>query len=376
MSYESKLQAVSISLTALFMASVTGSCSSHPGAVVASPNPVVAAPKETAPADASKSASTASPIAATPPARIPKKLPPEQPFAFAARFNEPVNLGFAGGRVFAMLREEIPNKASEEYSRPAYWAYVFELRGNKFQSVFKRKFKGDLIFAYIVAKDGKPYLGGYNPESRAGVTEFEPIDPKDKRISGGADEVETPVPPECENPAAATSKILPMRDLYWYMRHEGTLFYKGTSCDGKPNLQIVQNGQATMTPVQHSDQLVRTDLGLLLATATASSVYEKNAFVPLSHVLPEIPRDMMRAPDGTILALGLGKDNFALRKDGWTQWLLEDARSEFTIVSDGSTLWAYVDAPDVTELYRYTPAGTKRGEPIDVSAVKLPTKKP
>ena len=375
MFYESTPGAVFPSLTALFMAWATVSCSSNPRAVVSSPKPVIASSTETAASDAPTSAATIQSATAPTPALLPKKLRPEQPFALAARFDEPMNLGFAAGRVFAMLREDEPSKRPGQDEYPNYWIHVFELRGDKFQAITKRKFKGDMSYSHIVEKNGKPYIGGYNPNSRTGMSEFEPIDGKDKHISDtSGNEMDTPVPPECEKPAAAAkSNILPMRDLYWYMRQNETLFYMGTSCDGKANVQIVANGRPTMTAVEPSDQLLRTDFGLVFVTASDYSVYEKNAFVRFAPALPEVPRALARVPDGTILAFG--KSIFALRKEGWTEWLLEDARSEFTVVSDGVNLWAYVGDSGVTELFRYVPAGAKRGDPIDTSGIRLPATK-
>lgn len=374
MFYTSNPRLVLSSMTALFIVWAPASCSSNPSAVVSSPKPVLTSSTDTIASDARTSAASAPSVAAAKPVLVPKKLRPEQPFVLAARFEEPMNLGFAAGRVFAMLREDEPPKRPDQDEATDYWMHVFELRGNKFQAVTKRKFKGDMNFSQIVEKNGKPYIGGYDPNSRTGLSEFEPIDAKDKRISNtfGSEE-ETPVPPECENPAATKASILPMRDLYWYMKQKETLFYMGTSCDGKANVQTVTNGQARMTAVEPSDQLSRTDLGIVYVTAADYSLYEKNAFVRFAPALPELPRDLMRAPDGTILALG--KSNFALRTEGWTEWLLEDARSEFTIVSDGVNLWAYVGGAEVTELHRYVPKGAKRGEPIDTSGIRLPGKK-
>lgn len=374
MSRESKPRVVSTSLAALFMASTTLSCSSSPTAVVPAQKQALASSTDTSSLDTPSSVpATPSTTSAPQPGLIPKKLAPEQPFALAARIHEPINLGFAAGRVFALLREEEPLKNPDSGDDPNYWVHVFELRGNKFQAITKRKFKGDMNFSQIVERDGKPYLGGYNPNSRTGITEFEPIDPKGKRIHRGfGDEPETPVPPACEDPSVATSKILPMRDVYWYWGQDGTLFYMGTSCDGKANVQTVQNGRPTMMPVQPSDQLLRTDLGVVFTTASEYSLYQKNQFVRLAPALPELPRNLMRAPDGTILALG--RDNYALRQDGWRQWLLEDARSEFTIVNDGAHLWAYVLESEMTELHRYAPSGSPRVEQIDTSAMRLPAK--
>jgi hypothetical protein len=304
---------------------------------------------------------------------VPKVVEPEKAFVLAARFENPTTLAFACGKVYALVSRTIfPNRPpkNEDEALPT-WVHVFELRGTKFEKLTKRRIEGGLIVVRMVERNGKPYLAARDPNSRAAASFYEPLDGS-KRLPGEwGDGPQPQLPPTCEDPPTPGAKLLPMRDLYRARTWGDTSFFKGTSCDGKAKLQIVRPDSAQMMDVEPSAQIMDTWLGIVLQRETETSLYDKGTFTRIAPSLPEKTEDMLRAPDGALIALGW-LTHFGLRGDTWTPWILANGRAEFWIVSDGVSLWAYPGRQwdNTTEtLWRYAPPGAKPVEMIDTSAV-------
>ncbi|MDI1475167.1 hypothetical protein [Polyangium sp. y55x31] len=329
-------------------------------------DPVVnAAPKDVAP--------TPSPA---PPE--PKLAASERPFVLAGEFAEPTTLAFAGGKVFVLLVEESPQKGRDEDAPSPYWIHVLELRGTKFHPIKKHKIEGHLLAERVAEKNGNLYLVVRDPNARGEAHYYEPI-AGGKRLPGYDSEWEEPtgphMPPSCETSPPPASKLAPMRDLYGWPKHEGARFFIGTSCDGKPKIQVLYQDKSQMIPIEPSDELMHTQLGIVWKGAAGVSLFENGAFRRIAAYLPKRTWDLLRAPDGTIIARG--EENFALRGEEWAPFRLEFGSARFTIVSDGVALWAYVgDSPVVaTDLHRYAPGGAKDVERIDTSTARLPKKR-
>lgn len=357
---------------ALFLpAGLAVACAAPPPPPAALPaaSPHAAPTATTAPSD------TPSAAAAAPPAPAPKVVEPEKAFVLAARFEDRTTLAFVGGKVYALVSQTIfpnrPPKSEDEELGLPFWVHVFELRGTKFQKLTKRKIEGGLLVLSMVERNGKPYLAARDPNSRAAASFYEPLDGS-KRLPGEWDDrPETPMPPSCEDPPTPGAKMSPMRDLYRARTFGDTSFLMGTSCDGKPKLQIVRGDGAQMMAVESSAQIMDTWLGVVLQRETGAMLYDKGTFTRITPSLPENTEDLLRAPDGALIALGWQK-HFGLRGDTWTPWILEDGRADFWIVSDGVSLWAYPGRQwdNTTEtLWRYAPPGAKPVEMIDTSAV-------
>ncbi|MDC3962359.1 hypothetical protein [Polyangium jinanense] len=315
-------------------------------------------------------------VAPPPPATPePKLAAAERPFVLSGAFAEPTAVSFAGGKVFALLVEGSPKKGNDEGPPSPYWIHVFELRGTKFQPLKKHRIEGHLLAEQVVEKNGKLHLVVRDPSARGEAHYYEPL-AGGKRLPGYDNEWEEPtgphMPPSCEASPPPASKLAPMRDLYGWPKHEGARFFIGTSCDGKPKIQVLFQDKSQMIPIEPSDELMHTQLGIVWKGAAGVSVFENGAFRRIAAYLPKRTWDLLRAPDGTIVARG--DENFALRGEEWAPWRLEFGSARFTVASDGAALWAYVGDSSVlvTELYRYAPGGAKDGERIDTSTARLP----
>ncbi|MDI1449888.1 hypothetical protein [Polyangium sp. 6x1] len=308
----------------------------------------------------------------------PKLAPSERPFVLAGEFAEPTTLAFAGGKVFALLADRRATIRNNEVEYHPYWIHVLELRGTKFHPLKKHKLEGHLVAERVAEKNGNLYLVVRNPDARGEAHYYEPLG-AGKQLAGYDSEWEEPtgphMPPSCEAAPPGATKLAPMRDLYGWPKHEGARFFIGTSCDGKPTIQVLYQDKPQIIPIEPADELMNTQLGIVWKGAAGVSLFDKGSFRRIAPNLPKRTRDLLRAPDGTIVARG--DENFALRGEEWAPWRLESGSARLTVVSDGAALWAYVGDSyvAVTELHRYAPSSAKDGERIDTSTAQLPKKR-
>ncbi|TKD05076.1 hypothetical protein [Polyangium fumosum] len=323
-------------------------------------------------------ATTALPTGApTPPPAppAPTLAAPERPFVLAGEFAEPTTVSFAGGKVFVLLQDDGPKPRNEEDAPAPYWIHVLELRGTKFQPIKKHRVEGHLVAERVTEKNGKLYLVVRNPDARGEAHYYEPLGPG-KQLAGYDNEWEDPtgpnMPPSCEAAPPPATKLAPMRDLYGWPRLDDARFFIGTSCDGKPKIQVLAQDKSQMIAIEPSDELMHAQLGILWKGAAGVSLFEKGAFRRIAANLPKDTWDVLRAPDGTIVARG--RENFALRGEAWAPWQLAVGSARFTVVSDGAALWAYAGESSIgiTELHRYAPGGANNAAPIDMSTARLP----